>query len=150
MSFTFEMDIGKGVLAIDIRQLHTRLTEWYRWRCDDLQYGSGGLEIVHKIRWEIHLNPQWKFEWKSTCTVYTFHSPVSATCLIDCVILHNLLPLCTGKRWECYLVWLDWICFIFTPYYRLSRLQMQSGTQKINKLNEIWVSTFNVCLCWFL
>ena len=37
-----------------------------------------------------------------------------------------------------------------TPYYRLSRLQMQSGTQKINKLNEIWVSTFNVCLCCFL
>ena len=26
---------------------------------------------------------------------------------------------------------------ILTPYYRLSRLQMQSGTQKINKLNEI-------------
>ena len=24
-----------------------------------------------------------------------------------------------------------------TPYYRLSRQQMQSGTQKINKLNEI-------------
>ena len=77
-----------------------------------IQYGSGGLEIVHKIRWEIHLNPQWKFEWKSTCTVHTFHSPVPATCIIDCVILHNLLPLCTGKHRECYLVWLDWICFI--------------------------------------
>ena len=63
----------------------------------DVQYGSGGLEIVHKIRWEIHLNPQWKFEWKSTCTIHTFHSPVPATCLIDCVILHNLLPLCTGN-----------------------------------------------------
>ena len=31
-----------------------------------------------------------------------------------------------------------------TPYYRLSRLQMSSGTQKINKLNEIWISTFNI------
>ena len=38
---------------------------------------------------------------------------------------------------------------ICTPYYRLSRLQMSSGTQTINKLNEILVSTFNVCLCWF-
>ena len=26
---------------------------------------------------------------------------------------------------------------IRTPYYRLSRLQMSSGTQKENKLNEI-------------
>ena len=38
----------------------------------------------------------------------------------------------------------------YTPYYRLSRLQMSSGTQTINKLNEIWVSTFIVCLCCFL
>ena len=38
----------------------------------------------------------------------------------------------------------------FTPYYRLSRLQMSSGTQIINKLYEIWVGTFNVCLCCFL
>ena len=31
MSYTFEMDTGKGVLAIDIY-----LAEQYRWRCADL------------------------------------------------------------------------------------------------------------------
>ena len=36
---------------------------------------------------------------------------------------------------------------IYTPYNRLSRLQMLSGTQKINKLNEIWVGTFYIILC---
>ena len=48
MSFTFEMDIGKGVLAIDIYNfIVTRLAERYRWRCADLHNVATKLSWMH-------------------------------------------------------------------------------------------------------
>ena len=46
MSFTFEMDIGKGVIAIDIDR-HMRLAERYRWRCADLHSDAIMLSLIH-------------------------------------------------------------------------------------------------------
>ena len=109
------------------------------------------------------------FATGAACKQQTLTPPDASSCptlglasvLLSWTCLHpSVLLLCFQWQWFSFLGKLpilyttnyviDLKDDYYTPYYRLSRLQMQSGTQKINKLNEIWVSTFNVCLCWFL
>ena len=93
--------------------------------------------------------------WGQACLSYRRYANLRVSRGIDCGRLGVckdmwLVPdVCPTIYWPvCHEV-LSLMGYVITPYYRLSRLEMSSGTQKINKLNEIWVSTFNVCLCCF-
>ena len=100
MSFTFEMDIGKGVLCHWHLQLHTRLAERYRWRCADwhsdattLSWMHSGLQQINKGvlgRCKYLTMNDWTNKWMNEWTNERTNEQTNEWILVCCMhVLHH-------------------------------------------------------------
>ena len=106
------------------------------------------LYLILKHRMSMRRNvPFIKQYWEKGCQdaalVCLCLSKLSKIHIIDVHIWQRQnCPLCLSQSLHAIFISVAFMSII-TPYFRISRPQMSSGTLKISKLSEIWVGTIN-------